>query len=740
MTKKRIISLFSFCLLAFYSQAQNPSTQPSTQPSSIGLDSLISETDTIPIMTDSVEVDILGDSTTIDSTQLDTIGTPLNPSQFGKRPPRSQKKKSKPVIGNEVYYFYADKPEEIYQFIDTTINSAFFQYDPARSGERDYASLGSPGTALLPLSFEWQDKFGNRAGVHEAFTPYIRKESETKFYTKSKAFSDFYYSQGSEQNDHYFHGDFGRSFDNGIKLSVTHNRLIHSLNNPDLELNSNAFFPYAATRNTSLLTGLAFQKPGSKYQGFLTYAHNEINQLYNGGLLSTDSTQTAQVLEDIIENAADLDANLSIPSNINIGDANLRYRLRTVALTQFFTLAGANEKNTETKRIFNIQHKTKFIRDIYRFADTRFNANYYGIFATDDRGIRVVQNQTIVENYFGLSTLKIENGKAVPSPLGDIRVGLFHQHVEFEGEGYEARFNNLAVEGSWKFSPFSQINIDAFGQIGILDNIGDFRFSASTAFDFKKWGTLQALLRQQRFSPDQLKQQNFSAQVELWNNNFDKSFHSELGFKYLLPSQKLEAGLSYFLLDNHVFYNESFQPEQREGAINLVQLYIKKNLKWNVFHLENLIMFQTSDDDAITLPNWWSRHSLFAQRRIFKNIMLARFGLDLRLSDSYFANNFNPALGQFHLQSSQEVTIYPALDAHFGFVIETFRTFIKLENVSSVLTDEVFYQVPFHPQKELAFRFGISWRFLDKNSNTRSSDSNRGGNQSSGSPINIPNF
>ncbi len=741
MSKLYFIFVFSSCLLTSGILAQTPSSQPSTRPIGIATDTIITAIDTLPSGLDSISISLDSLQITKDSLSIDSLPAGLDSTRFGKLPPRGKKKKkSKAILSKEVYFFYPEKPEEIFQFVDTTISSPFFQFDPARTGARGYASLGAIGTPLMPLSYEWKDKFGNRAGTREVFEPYLKDESQTKFYTKSKAFSDFYYSQGTEQNDHVFHGDFGRSFDNGIKFSVTHDRLIHSLNNPDLELNSNALYPFAATRNTSLLAGLALQKEGSKYQGFLTYAHNEINQLYNGGILSTGTTSEIQAIDDVIRTAANREGNITIPANITNETANLRYRLRTIALTQFFTLAGANKDDAKSSRIFNIQHKINYTSDIYRFADTRFNDEYYSILATDDRGIRVVLNQRIVENKFGLSTLKTVDGKAIPSPLGDISVGLRHQLARYDGEGYESTFNNLFVEGAWKFSPIKQINVDAFGELGVLDNIGDFRFKAAAQLALDKWGTLDAILRQQRYSPSEFQQQNYITQIQVWNNDFDKSFNSQLGFKYSLPSQKLEAGLSYFLLDNHVFFDESFLPQQRNGAINLVQFYLKKDLKWNIFHLENLIMIQSSDDEVVTLPTWWSRHSFFIQRKIFNNIMLARFGLDLRLNDTYFANNFNPALGQFHLQSTREVDLYPAVDAHFGFVIEEFRIFVRMDNISSFLTDDVFYQIPNNPHKEVAFRFGISWRFLDKNSNRRASNQTNSGNQSSGSPINIPNF
>lgn len=702
------------------------------------LDSLPSGilTDTTTVVQDSL-------SAIIDSTSLlrDTSTLKRDSSRLGNnRPPIRKKKPATIIETNEVYYFYPDNPEQIYQFTDTLISTQFFQFDPARNGEFDYASLGSVGGPLQPLFYQWEDRSGSRAGIN-IFDPYLKKESDIKFYTKSKAFSDFYYSQGVEQNDHVFRGDFGRSFDNGIKVSVKHDRLIHSLNNAALPLNGQAFTPYPSAKNTSFLTGLAFQKPGGNYQAFVTYAHNEINQLYTGGIINNDTITT--LIDDIIQSADTLDVGISIPSFIEDESARLRYRMREVALSQSFTLAGKKDSTAVTSRVFNINHKVKYSSDLYRFSDVVANEDYYGDLVTDDRGLRVILNQNAWNNYFGLNTVRLKDGVEVPSTLGDIRLGVRHQYARFDGEGYERIFNNVFVEGSWKVNPISQLTLDIFGQLGVLDNIGDFRLKAAANLDLGKLGVLQGLIRQQRYDPSMYAQQNLVTQVPVWDNDFDKSFNSELGFKYLLPKQKLEAGLSYFLLDNHVYYDATLNPAQKNGAINLLQLYLKKDFRWNIFHLENVVMVQQSTDEVIQLPDWWSRHSLYAQRKIFNNIMLARFGLDLRLNAPYFANGFNPALGQFFVQSEREVDLYPAVDVHFGFVVETFRIFLKMENINSLLTTDVFYQIPYYPQKELAFRFGLSWRFLDQNSNKKSSNTeqnNTGQRSGSGAPINVPRF
>ena len=131
----------------------------------------------------------------------------------------------------------------------------------------------------------------------------------------------------------------------------------------------------------------------------------------------------------------------SVPVNLPNETANLRFRIRRFAMTQYLQLGGSSSDNSKSSRIFNVQHKVKYKSDRYRFADTNFNAPYYGILATDDRGLRVVLNEDTWENFIGFSTLKTENGEAVASTLGDIKVGLSHQFARFDGEGYQDSFN-----------------------------------------------------------------------------------------------------------------------------------------------------------------------------------------------------------------------------------------------------------------------------------------------------------
>ena len=81
---------------------------------------------------------------------------------------------------------------------------------------------------------------------------------------------------------------------------------------------------------------------------------------------------------------------------------------------------------------------------------------------------------------------------------------------------------------------------------------------------------------------------------------------------------------------------------------------------------------------------------------------------------AYSANAFFPLLSKFYVQNDREVDFYPALDAQLSFKVSTFRFFIKMENITALISEEVFFQVPFYLQKENVIRFGVGWQLYDQ--------------------------
>ncbi len=604
-----------------------------------------------------------------------------------------------------VSYYYPFQNSREISFSDTLINSSFFQFDPSRTNMIQHAHLGNAGAPALPFEFSLKDKFGTRTGF-DAYDLYTLDANDIRFFKSTKAFTDLYYSQGNEQNDHLFRGSLGRTFNNGYSISVEHQRLIHSLEDEDLPLNTNAFFPYLGAKNTNLKVGIAYAPKQKKYNAYLGFIHNEVLQNQHGGIVNEAS------IFDVIMNADTLEDSYTIPVELSESEAQTRYAIRELKYLQSFDLLKAKDSTDLVKNRIKFNHSISWSWNNYKFSETAPDSSYYQSFFEDNRGIRLFLKTQNLENHASFSW---ELNKSDSLQASNIEIGLRHGAFKIKQEYQDSLVQNLYAEGRWKSNLFDIVNLNIFGQIGLLDNAGDFRINAEAALLTNKLGELTAVLIQQRYSPDVLFNQLYLSQKRHWTNDFNKSFDSELRFKYELPSFKLSAQLSYFLLDNYLYFNEEIEPSQFTGAINILQLKVKKDFKVGILRMENQFTFQNSTEKDITnLPLWSSRHSLAIQGKLFKKVLDTRFGLDLRLNETFYANSFFPLLSKFYVQRKQEVKLYPALDAHLSFRVDSFRFFLKMENLTALFSDEIYYQIPFYPQKETSIRFGIGWQFYDR--------------------------
>ena len=603
------------------------------------------------------------------------------------------------------YYFPFVSNDRI-SFSDTLINGSFYQYDPTRTSQIRSGHLGHIGSATQGIDFSMPHKYGTRVGL-DGYQLYTKTSDDVKFYESKKALTDLYYSQGNEQNDHVFRGSVGRSFNNGFGLSIEHTRMIHSLQDSDLPYNQNAFFESQGSKNTNLLVGIAYTPKDKKYNAHLAFIHNEFQQDSHGGIVR----DSAAVFEAIAaaDNAED---EFSIPLEATGSDLTTRYAIRELKYKHNYKLLSFNDSTSEAGSKIKLNHTATWSWDVFKFSDNGPDAAFYQGFLTDDRGIRLFLETSNFENYAFLSW---ENAKEQNKGGASFQAGLRHGAFKIKQEFQDSLVNNLYAEGKFEGNFLGLIDLDVFGQIGLLDNAGDFRINAEAALLTNKFGHLSAELVQQRYAPDLIFNQLFLSQELFWQNDFDKPFDSILKFKYELPSFNFSAQLSYFLMDNYTYFDADIMPAQFDGLINLVQLKIRKDIKWGLLRMENEFTLQTSSEDEITnLPRWSSVNSLAIQGKLFNKVMETRFGFDLRINEAYSANAFFPLLSKFYVQNDREVDFYPALDAQLSFKVSTFRFFIKMENITALISEEVFFQVPFYLQKENVIRFGVGWQLYDQ--------------------------
>ena len=204
-----------------------------------------------------------------------------------------------------------------------------------------------------------------------------------------------------------------------------------------------------------------------------------------------------------------------------------------------------------------------------------------------------------------------------------------------------------------------------------------------------------------------------------WNNNFQQQGALNGRLYYRMSKYQFEIGGGLFRNTNYVYFNGT-QMIQDNRANQGVMGYIQKDFRFKHVLFQNKITFQYvfNNDSVITLPNWFSAHSLSYQNSVFNNALKYQIGIDVYYNSAYYANAYAPSLGQFYVQNQTKIGNYPYLDVFLNLKISRARIFIKYENIDAFLGEFQnsyfrYYYAPHYPWNDGALKMGVLWRFFD---------------------------
>lgn len=644
---------------------------------------------------------------------------------------------------SDIYFFFADEPNFVFPFSDSLLGN-LHQYDPIRQQPFDFASLGNLGSAARPLFFQPTWRRGFDVGLHQ-FDLYQMTTADVRYYKITQAYTQSSFTKGTTQSDAQFNIKFSRNFANGLNFSIEHRR-INNIGAYDLQL----------AQNSATAVGMWIHPKSGRYDGYISFVSNAIAQQNNGG--------AAEDLSNRVIDAFQVDTYLSA--------ANTRHANREMAYTQYFYLNGkrrkagssavgslqpvpnnpqdslpvqfdsvslrlpspvappsiVNREPSARSRQFTLYHQIALRKESYKYADTAPDTTYYNdIFLVDKRGIRHYLEVKKLENTFKLQTFKLKaakpdsttsaNSRALPRQSDLLEVGLIHSMNFVEQEPVDTNIiHNLFLTGRLNFSPSERLRLNTYAHLAIGANAGDFRLNGELFLNLKKIGTLQVQAVNQLYSPSLLPQRFYVTQQEIWKNSFGKTLETSVSGTYSLPQLRFSAGMQYHLLNNLVYFDSLGLPRQ-SGTFSILQLTAKKDFSLGPLHLDNSAFLQQTTSDVLPLPQFYTKHSIYLEGKIFKKVMLTKVGVDARLIASYKAPGYNPLIGQFFIQKEQELPFTPLLDAFLSFKVKTFRFFFKVENLLAYPLLTYYYQTANYPMpfgyNNGGMRMGISWRLVD---------------------------
>jgi hypothetical protein len=170
----------------------------------------------------------------------------------------------------------------------------------------------------------------------------------------------------------------------------------------------------------------------------------------------------------------------------------------------------------------------------------------------------------------------------------------------------------LKANLAYRFSDKVILEAD-LNQIEQGKHAGDFLYESNKNFLLSKYvGRIILGAYIQNKSPEQMFER-VNYQYHSWDKNFDRTKITNLSFLYENPKYKFTAKAEYFLINNHLYFNETssakqISPEQNGTGINLIKITLAKDFKFGRFNLNNYVVYQKTDfEDILSNYNWLSR-------------------------------------------------------------------------------------------------------------------------------------
>lgn len=562
------------------------------------------------------------------------------------------------------------------------------------SGQTEYARLSNIGTAAIPMQPTRRSGIGFDAGFH-AYDPYLLPADSLVMLNAPLAYTDVAYSQGPTAEDGIFTGTLARRFGKGTDFRIEALR-IYNLGE----------YSRLANHHSSLRMGIRYLNPRGKYSLLLLHGNHIIEQEENGGI------RTDTLLGDAFYSEP-----INIPIYLN--GAETRYRITDYQIAQTYALAGQVDRDSLGRLL--VSHRLGWQNRSFKFSDPDPAADslYYGIFQTDQRGIRQYTTcSTMTNTAEVLGSWRSPQGSSI-----SLQGGLEHRFHRWDSEVQDGTVHNLLLLGKLEMRWRDRLDIRGRTQIDLGDQAGSWLAEGGLGIDVGQWAKLQTGLQVSQRFPDLIEQQLTVSQRSLYQTSWAKPQQQILFGTLRSDILNLTAGIHLGLLTNAIVFDELALPEQITETVAVNQFWIQHRLRIWKMHLDNRISYQSSNNDRIRFPEWVTRHRLYYDDLWFKHTLRTQIGLEARMISPWTPYGYQPVSGVFHLQPVEQDNWFPQIDGFVALERLGFRAYFQMENIgraifgwkatatNGVEIPRLFSTVNGYPQPEMWMRWGVAFRF-----------------------------
>ena len=603
----------------------------------------------------------------------------------------------RPKAKYDVWYFKHDE-NKLYG-IDTSIFQ-LHRNDFVMRDHEEYLNLGNTGTAAYPLIFSAQQRNFFTAGFNQ-FDLYRYKPDSIRYYRAQRPYTELSYQIGLK-NEQIFRGRFFHSTKSGLDYGTE----FYRTDSKGAYQNQNAlnagFFLYG--------------KYKSKKERFLfgtDLIYNQYKVAENGGLqqdyFDTDTSFFQKTLAPV---------NLTSAQN----SYNEWFWNLSVAYNLGKTIKERKNDTLVKERViprFRIGYDLSVESSKYKFLDNKPDSLYYQDFFYLRDSLVNAQEFLKVGNALSFSWMPQRRTSDSTYKEQFLYAGgsVHFDYWSAKDVSGKFLFVNSFVDGFVRSNTAfkSPIHFDARVRYYFSGyNLNDFSVKGKVVYALKDILTVNANVSYTLSEPAYTHQYFLVKSGAGWLNDFKKQ--NELVAGGNVHSDKIGVGVNVYntILQNYIYFDQLAKPVQLSNAINVFTAHFYNRFGIKGFHLDNDVWFQQAPGtDAIRIPTFVSKHSIYYENRIFKRALWFAIGFDVRYNTPFNVNAYNPLIGQYFLQDSKKIAFTPGWDVFLNLKIKTVRVSLLGSNLAQLITNKPNYNAYLYPALDPSFRFFVAWRFLE---------------------------
>ena len=209
-----------------------------------------------------------------------------------------------------------------------------------------------------------------------------------------------------------------------------------------------------------------------------------------------------------------------------------------------------------------------------------------------------------------------------------------------------------------------------------------------------------------------------------WSNDFKNEKINSVVVNAITPW--VEASVQYSTFNDHLYFADISSPEQialdqqivnpaqYSGVINYLSVKASKEFTFWKLALDNTILYQKVDqsDAVLNVPEFLTRNTLYFSQEMFRKSLFFQTGVTFNYFTNYYANDYNPVIGEFFVQNKKEIGNFANMDFFFNARIQRTRIYLIAEHFNSSFSGYKYYSAPNTPYRDFMIRFGVVWNFF----------------------------